>query len=115
MSVSLWRWSENCKGKPCCGDCDECGEDDEMEVMTSTVSRPEWLTVETLAEHLKTVGSAIKTDAEAIGHFADGGQNVKIEAEISPGEAITTVKYTVERYADPRVKRASMVEGDDSD
>lgn len=25
MSVSLWNWSEECEGKPCCGDCDECG------------------------------------------------------------------------------------------
>ena len=25
MSVSLWRWTEECEGKPCCGDCDECG------------------------------------------------------------------------------------------
>lgn len=29
MSVSLWRWSEACEGKPCCGDCDECGEEDD--------------------------------------------------------------------------------------
>ena len=28
MSVSLWRWTERCEGKPCCGDCDECEEDD---------------------------------------------------------------------------------------
>lgn len=31
MSVSLWRWSEKCEGKPCCGDCDECGEEDAEE------------------------------------------------------------------------------------
>ena len=29
MSVSLWRWSEKCEGKPCPGDCDECGEEDD--------------------------------------------------------------------------------------
>lgn len=29
MSVSLWRWSERCEGKPCCGDCDECAEGEE--------------------------------------------------------------------------------------
>ena len=28
MSVSLWRWSERCEGKPCCGDCDECSIDE---------------------------------------------------------------------------------------
>lgn len=27
MSVSLWRWTEKCEGKPCCGDCDECEEE----------------------------------------------------------------------------------------
>ena len=31
MSVSLWRWSERCEGKPCCGDCDECALEDEEE------------------------------------------------------------------------------------
>lgn len=25
MSVSLYRWTEACEGKPCPGDCDECG------------------------------------------------------------------------------------------
>ena len=24
MSVSLWRWSEDCEGVPCVGDCDLC-------------------------------------------------------------------------------------------
>ena len=31
MSVSLWRWSEKCEGKPCCGDCDFCEEEDDEE------------------------------------------------------------------------------------
>ena len=29
MSVSLWRYSESCDGKPCCGDCDLCGEEED--------------------------------------------------------------------------------------
>lgn len=29
MSVSLWRYSETCEGKPCCGDCDMCGEEED--------------------------------------------------------------------------------------
>lgn len=116
MSVSLWRWSEECEGKPCPGDCDECGErDDEMGETTRTVERHEWLTVETLSEHLKTIGNAIKTDADAIGHFADGGQSIKIEAEVNPGEAVTMVKYTVMRYADPRTRAANKVGEDDDD
>ena len=31
MSVSKWRYSEECEGKPCPGDCDECEEDDGKE------------------------------------------------------------------------------------
>ena len=29
MSVSKWRWTESCDGKPCCGECDLCTEGDE--------------------------------------------------------------------------------------
>lgn len=35
MSVSLWKWTEECEGLPCCGNCDICtyeheeGDDDE--------------------------------------------------------------------------------------
>lgn len=82
---------------------------------TKAVERPAGFTTETLAEHLKTVGSAIKTDADAIGHFADGGQSVKIEAEINPGDMVTMVKYTVTRYADPRTRMANKVGEDDDD
>lgn len=35
VSVSKWRWQEDCDGYPCPGDCDHCGkedEDDEREV-----------------------------------------------------------------------------------
>lgn len=31
MSCSLWRWTEECEGKPCPGDCDLCEENDEDE------------------------------------------------------------------------------------
>lgn len=30
MSVSLWRWSEACEGRACCGECDECGYEDNI-------------------------------------------------------------------------------------
>lgn len=29
MSCSLWRWTEECEGIPCCGDCDLCSLDPE--------------------------------------------------------------------------------------
>lgn len=35
MSVSKWRWTEECDGRPCPGDCDVCsfypGEEEEGE------------------------------------------------------------------------------------
>ena len=31
MSVSLWRWSEECDGRACPGDCDGCTENEETE------------------------------------------------------------------------------------
>lgn len=96
----------NCGRLP---DCPLREVEDTMDESTREVERPERFTVETLAEHLKTVGSAIKTDADTIGHFADGGRSIKIEAEISPAEMATVVTYTVVRYADPRTRTANKV------
>lgn len=31
MSCSLWRWTEECDTRPCVGDCDFCGYNDEDE------------------------------------------------------------------------------------
>lgn len=31
MSCSLWRWTEECDGRPCCGDCDNCDYEEETE------------------------------------------------------------------------------------
>ena len=31
MSVSLWRWTEECDKRACCGDCDNCGYEEEDE------------------------------------------------------------------------------------
>lgn len=28
MSVSLYRYTEECEGKPCCEDCDKCRKDE---------------------------------------------------------------------------------------
>lgn len=33
MSVSLWRWSEDCEGVPCVGDCDLCDRNRETDVV----------------------------------------------------------------------------------
>ena len=29
MSCSLWRWTKDCDGQPCPGDCDVCGKEEE--------------------------------------------------------------------------------------
>ena len=53
-------------------------------------------------EHLKQIGKAIIEDAE---HLTVDTQNlrlVRVEAEIAPCEQVTTIKYTLERIADPR-------------
>ena len=31
MSVSKWRYTEACEGRPCPGDCDNCSKEDEDE------------------------------------------------------------------------------------
>lgn len=28
MSVNLWRYTEDCEGQPCSGDCDNCSKED---------------------------------------------------------------------------------------
>ena len=28
MSVSLWKWTEECDKRACCGDCDNCSYED---------------------------------------------------------------------------------------
>jgi hypothetical protein len=30
MSCSLWRWTEECDHRPCCGDCDRCDYEEEV-------------------------------------------------------------------------------------
>lgn len=38
MSCSLWRYTEQCEGRPCPGDCDECSFDsDEVTITPPTV------------------------------------------------------------------------------
>lgn len=82
---------------------------------TKAIERPQGFTADTLAEHLKTIGSAIRTDADSLGHFADGGQSIRIEAEINPGEMVTMVTYTVTRNADPRTRTANHIEEGEED
>ena len=37
MSCSLWDWKPICDHRPCVGDCDLCGYDDDVEDETYTI------------------------------------------------------------------------------
>ena len=73
MSVSLWRYSESCDGKPCCGDCDECGEE---EMIPIKIERREpvmkWIPVsERLPEAFEHC-LWTTVDGKVIEHYWDG-------------------------------------------
>lgn len=40
MSVSKWRYTEQCEGRPCPGDCDLCDENNEDEDDWVTITPP---------------------------------------------------------------------------
>lgn len=68
------------------------------------VCRSQTLTTEQLVEHIKAVGQAIVDDAERISIDAKNIRSISIKAEIAPLEQVTTIEYTYNRIADPRVK-----------
>lgn len=107
MSVSLWRWSEKCEGKPCCGDCEECGEEEKMtsvdEIKVGNVERERLMNRQKLREHLVKIGERIIKDAEEINFPSAMTTRMSVIASIAPGEKITEVHYILHRLADPRV------------
>lgn len=73
--------------------------------ITSEVVRPKYIPDKTtLRKHLIEVGRRIQIDAEN-GLVPDPRycQGIKITAEISPLDSVTTIKYEIEECADPRV------------
>ena len=76
------------------------------EKITTNVARPSRLNNGTLADHIKAVGDAISNDAKSILIDVAHLRRVQIEAEIAPMEEVTTVTYTLERLADPRIHHA---------
>lgn len=69
------------------------------------VKRPENISKDDLASHLKAIGKAIIDDADQISIDTDRLRMLVIKAEIAPLEQVTTVTYTLERAADPRFER----------
>ena len=60
--------------------------------------------MDALVAHLKAIGGAIIVDADHLAVDTNRLRMVRVEAEIAPCEEITTVTYTLERTADPRLK-----------
>ena len=61
MSVSLWRYTEQCEGRPCPGDCDCCEYDpDEVTITPPTVDYGEILKPYKVYEKVKAV--TVKTE-----------------------------------------------------
>lgn len=73
--------------------------------MTSEVARPRYIPDKTtLKKHLIEVGRRIQIDAEnELVPDPRGCTSITITASISPNNSVTTIKYEVEEYADPRV------------
>lgn len=71
--------------------------------VSRAVERPISMNNDALAEHLKAIGKAVIDDAEHLAVDTNRLRMVRLEAEIAPCEQITTVTYTLERTADPRI------------
>ena len=72
--------------------------------VSRNVERPVTMDMDALVAHLKAIGGAIIVDADHLAVDTNRLRMVRVEAEIAPCEEITTVTYTLERTADPRLK-----------
>ena len=72
--------------------------------VSRNVERPVSMDMNDLVAHLKAIGSAIIDDADHLAVDTNSLRMVRVEAEIAPCEEITTVTYTLERAADPRIQ-----------
>ena len=78
-------------------------------MMEGAVERKRLLTKEDLIEHIKEIGQTILFDAENIAIDPQNVRSFHIEATIAPGEKATNVTYTVNRFADPRIRKARTI------
>lgn len=76
----------------------------------SKVNRPRGFTRDDLIEHIKAVGQRIIDDAERIATDPTKTSYIDIEAEISPSQEVTKVKYHITQNADPRFDKARRVD-----
>ena len=75
-----------------------------VEEKQTSVSKPRLLQVEDLKKHIKAIGEQIVEDADRMGIEPRLTKSVEIYARISPETEVTTVEWSIERIADPRVK-----------
>lgn len=71
--------------------------------VSRNVERPMAMDINTLVAHLKAIGGAIIDDADHLTVDTNRLYKVRVEAEIAPCDEATTVTYTLERTADPRL------------
>ena len=74
-----------------------------------------YMTPEKLAEHIRCVGKAIIDDAQNVAHQCTLVRCINITATVSPGKEITTVRYEIERYADPRITKRKEDENNEQE
>lgn len=68
------------------------------------VKRPEYFSKEELIKHIKCIGQTIIERAEDIAIDPIYGRGLEITAKVFPANKVTTVQWSVEVFADPRVK-----------
>lgn len=71
---------------------------------TTEVKRPEYFSQVELIKHIKCIGQTIIERAEDIAIDPIYGRGLEITAKVFPANDVTTVRWSAEVYADPRVK-----------
>lgn len=63
-----------------------------------------YFTKDTLVQHLRAIGTAIIRDAETNSEYLNSNcKSISILATIAPETEITTINYSIECFADPRI------------
>lgn len=68
MSVFRWRYDETCEGRYCCGDCDKCDKEDDLELALEAVRKATLEAEEKLKEWAVNAREGILTAWEEATH-----------------------------------------------
>ena len=69
------------------------------------IPRIRMITAEDIREHVRAVGRSIIADADKLNIEPQGTIRVEICVKIEPSIEVTTIDWTIERIADPRVAK----------